>query len=219
MSLGGQSAIRLRNNARGLRQYADNFSRRRFDVLPDLRMELVHGDVRITVVPDLHVSERGKEKILKLDFASRTPDAQVIRIVSQCMFEASKKYSWQNYIIVCSISGGCDGTEHRGARIGARLLGDVRAACDKYKRIVGNDYAVTQTQLCESLIVILTVDKTTDLWTVSALNGIYSCSQTNVLKGIIITISGEVWLVRRVDCPTRICQCPDWTRALLPVFP
>lgn len=137
MSLGGQSAIRLRNNARGLRQYADNFSRRRFDVLPDLRMELVYGDVRITVVPDLHISERGKEKILKLDFASRTPDAQVIRIVSQCMFEAFKNTHGRitsSSVLYLEVA---NGTEHRGARIGARLLGDVRAACDNISALWG----------------------------------------------------------------------------------
>jgi hypothetical protein len=137
MSLGGQSAIRLRNNARAVRQYADNFYRRPFDVLPDLRMELVYGDVRITVVPDLHVSERGKEKILKLDFANRSVDEQVIRIVSQCMFEAFRNAHGAItsasvlYLVVVN------GTEHRGARIGARLLGDVRAACDNISALWG----------------------------------------------------------------------------------
>jgi len=137
VSLGGQSAIRLRNNARGLRQYADNFSRRRFDVLPDLRMELVYEDVRITVVPDLHVSERGKEKILKLDFTSRTADAQVIRIVSQCMFEAfrtSHGSITSSSVLYLEVA---NGTEHHGARIGARLLGEVKAACDNINALWG----------------------------------------------------------------------------------
>lgn len=127
--LGGQSTVRLRNNARGLRQYADNFYSRRFEVLPDLRLALVHDDVRITVAPDLHVTEAGKEKIFKLDFARRSPDEQLIKIVSQCMFEAFRKA--QNSITPASVLylDVANGTQHKGARIGARLLQDVKAAC------------------------------------------------------------------------------------------
>jgi len=129
-SLGGQSAVRLRNNARGLRQYADNFHRRRFSVLDDLRLGLVYGNVRISVAPDLHVKEGAKEKIVKLDFSKKPLEEGQARIVSQCMFEAFRiKHGsiTPSSVLYLDVS---NGTEHRGARVGARLLADVKAACD-----------------------------------------------------------------------------------------
>lgn len=128
--LGGQSGVRLRNNARAVRQYSENFHDRKFTILADLRMALVHGDVRITVAPDLHVKEGNKEKIIKLDFSRTGPEDGQLRIVSQCMFEAFRADhgaitpSSVLYLVVSS------GSEHRGARVGARLLADVRAACE-----------------------------------------------------------------------------------------
>ena len=129
-SLGGMSTTRLRNNARGLRDYADNFSRRRFEIKPDLRLQLVHNNVRVSVVPDLHVVETGKEKIIKLDFARDEADELQSRIVSQFMFEAFRRTRGKitpASVLYLHVSSGL---EHRGARVGARLLNDMRAACD-----------------------------------------------------------------------------------------
>jgi len=128
--LGGQSAVRLRNNGRAVKQYSDSFHHRKFTILTDLRMALVHGDVRITVVPDLHVKEGNKEKIVKLDFSRSGAEEAQLRIISQCMFEAFRAEhgaitpSAVLYLAVAS------GAEHRGARVGARVLADVRAACE-----------------------------------------------------------------------------------------
>lgn len=129
-SLGGQSAVRLRNNARGLRHYADNFANRRFTVLPDVRLELVYGDVRITVVPDLHVREGSKEKIVKLDFAKQAPSDEVVKIISQSMFEAVRATNGATTPSSVLYFDVPRGVENRGARVGARLAADIRAACD-----------------------------------------------------------------------------------------
>lgn len=61
----GRSATRLRNNARALRQYEAGWGDNRLEVLADLKLELTYGGVRISVVPDLHVMERGIKKIIK----------------------------------------------------------------------------------------------------------------------------------------------------------
>lgn len=127
---GGISATRLKHNSRVLRQYAKHFAERPFEVLDTLRLSLVFGDVRLSVVPDLHVRERGKEKIVKLDFGVRQPSEEVVKIISQCMFEAARgevedlTSSSALYLDVGR------GTEHRGARAGARIRADIEAACE-----------------------------------------------------------------------------------------
>src|SRR5262245_23614873 len=57
---GGQSAVRLTNNARALRHYARNFADREYQILSDIDLALYSGPVRITAVPDLHVYEGGQ---------------------------------------------------------------------------------------------------------------------------------------------------------------
>lgn len=129
-SLGGQSGVRLRNNSRAVKQYAENFHRRRFTVLGDLRLALMYGDVRVTIAPDLHVRERTKEKIIKLDFSNRAPEEGVIQVVSQCMFEAFRSEHGAitpSSVLYLAVSSGA---EHRGARVGSRMQAEVRAACD-----------------------------------------------------------------------------------------
>jgi hypothetical protein len=128
-SLGGRSATRLRNNARALRQYADNFHRRKFEVRPDLKLAFSHSDVRVSVVPDLHVRERAKEKIIKLDFATDW-DGEQARIVSQCMFEAFRETETTITPAAVLYLHVATGREVRGARVGSRLMGDFRAACE-----------------------------------------------------------------------------------------
>ena len=129
-SLGGMSTTRLRNNARGLRDYSDNFYGRRFEIKPDLRLNVMHNNVRVSVVPDLHVVEGSKEKIIKLDFAKGEADELQSRIISQFMFEAFRRTIGKitpSSVLYLHVS---TGSEHRGARVGARLLTDMQAACD-----------------------------------------------------------------------------------------
>ncbi len=70
----GPTKLRLENNARAITDYAKHFSHRKFEILGDVNLELVYDDVTITVRPDLHVKEDGKDKIVKLEFAKDEPD-------------------------------------------------------------------------------------------------------------------------------------------------
>jgi len=88
VTVGGMTRSRLNNNARAVRQYAENFGARKFTIIDDLKLALVFGNVRVTVMPDLHVREANKEKIVKLGFSRTEPDGEVVRIISQSMFEA-----------------------------------------------------------------------------------------------------------------------------------
>jgi hypothetical protein len=125
----GQTAIRLRHNARALREYERHFGRKSYVVLGDIKLELVHANVRVTIFPDLHVREGGQEKIVKLEFGVRPPLPQTVKIIVQAMFDATTKSglgiptSGVLYIDVPR------GRIHRGARLGSRMARDVESAC------------------------------------------------------------------------------------------
>ncbi len=136
-TVNGMSATRLKNNVRGLRQYADNFGNRRFTILGDLRLALEFGSVKVTVVPDLHLREGTKEKILKLDFAKAQPDEEMVKVIVQSMFEAFRVN--QGTITPSSVLylDVARGDEYRGARVGSRLLTDIKAACKNIEALWG----------------------------------------------------------------------------------
>ena len=134
-TVSGMTRSRLNNNARAVRQYAHNFGPRKFTILDDLKLALVFGSVRVTAIPDLHVREVNKEKIVKLGFSTTEPDGQIVKIISQSMFEA---YLTADGAITSSNVLYLDvarGTEHRGARVGARLMTDIRAACENIEAL------------------------------------------------------------------------------------
>lgn len=132
---GGRSEVRLRNNARGLRHYAKALGDKDYEVLADLRLDVEYGPVRIKVTPELHVVEKGKEKIIKLDFAKPTPDPRLVKTITQVMFEAAEQNSLPiapSGILYIDVTRG---KIHKGARIGARLSKDIEAACQNMAAI------------------------------------------------------------------------------------
>jgi hypothetical protein len=134
-TVNGMGGTRLRNNVRALRQYTDSFASRRFTILGDLRLSLVFGSVRVTVVPELHVREGSREKIVKLDFAKTQPKEDLVKIIVQSMFEAFQVD--QGSITASSVLylDVARGAEYRGARVGSRLLTDIRAACNNIEAL------------------------------------------------------------------------------------
>lgn len=127
---GGRSAVRLTNNARGLRNYARAFTSNPYEILPDLSLYLDFGPVRVTVAPELHVRERGQEKIIKLDFATNAPDNQLIKIITQAMYEAAAQNGLGLQAASVLYMDVPRHKVHRGARMGARLTRDIEAACE-----------------------------------------------------------------------------------------
>jgi hypothetical protein len=121
---------RLRNNARALTAYAKHFGGREFDVLAKLNWKLVYSGVSISVQPDLHVREKGTEKIIKLEFSVEEPEARAIKIISQCMFEAARTAGLNLPSASVLLFDVARGASHKGARLGAYLRRDVSAACD-----------------------------------------------------------------------------------------
>jgi hypothetical protein len=127
--LGGRVATRLRHNARALADDADHFAPRQLEVLPQRKFYLSFDDVRITVVPDLHVRENDRERFLKLDFGAKRPSAEIIKIVSQLMFEAAVQAQIpvrSADIIYVDVARG---DRHEGARMGSRVRTEINASC------------------------------------------------------------------------------------------
>src|SRR5580692_5369330 len=65
----GRAQDRIRNNIRALESYIKHFGKRTLDILPTPNLSYVHGQVQVSAFPDLYVSERGRHKIIKLDFS------------------------------------------------------------------------------------------------------------------------------------------------------
>ncbi len=130
-----QIASRLSNNARALKCYAEHFGTMVCDVLPDVRLSLEFGGVLVTVNPDLHVNEKGKEKLLKLEFSADAPDPEVIKVVSQSIFEAALKDGMtlcSSQILYLDVPRG---VPHKGARFGAHMGKNIEAACNNIAAI------------------------------------------------------------------------------------
>ena len=121
--------VRLQNNARALRAYERHFGDRQFEILPDLSLELTYSGVRVSVQPDLHVRELGREKIIKLEFSKKEPNAKAVKIMAQGLFEAATKaalgLSSTDVLYLDCVRG----TAHKGARVGARMGKEIEAAC------------------------------------------------------------------------------------------
>jgi hypothetical protein len=135
VAAGGQRGRRLRDNAIALQWYAVNFSMRRFDVLADLKFRLGYGDVVVTVVPDLHVREGTREKIIKLGFNKSAPKDMTVKIIAQTLFEAAELRGMALPSSAVLFLDVARGQEYRGARLGSRMRKDIEAACQNISAI------------------------------------------------------------------------------------
>lgn len=124
-----QISARLTNNARALTRYSQRFGNVIYDVLPELRLVLQVGDVQVNVTPDLNVRQGGKQQLIRLDFSDQRPENEVIKIVSQAMFEAAIDHGLllsTSQVVYLDIARG---TAHKLARVGARTRANIQAAC------------------------------------------------------------------------------------------
>jgi len=129
MQAGGQTRVRCQHNARALQLYARNFGEKKFKVLPDKKLFLKYGNIYVSVVPDLHVLESGKEKIIKFEFSKDSPDEKVARVITQAMFEAQSEAGMGlkgSSVLYVDVNAG---TIYKGARAGSRMRTEIEAAC------------------------------------------------------------------------------------------
>jgi len=121
-------ARKLSSNAKALRHYAKNFADREFEILKQPMWRLQYSDVIITVRPDLHVVEKGTEKVIRLGFHSKAPDPRAVKIETQCLFEVAAPALGLSSAQVLHFDVP-RGSVTKGARLGARLTKDIDAAC------------------------------------------------------------------------------------------
>lgn len=119
---------RYQNNARAIRQYAHNFSQKKYTILPEVKLGLNFGDVLVTVVPDLHVQEKDKELIIKLDFSKDAQEDMIFKIMCQSMFTAQQieKMELPASCVMCFDVP--RGVIHK-ARVSSRIQKEMEAAC------------------------------------------------------------------------------------------
>jgi hypothetical protein len=125
----GRTKTRLRHNARGLRSYANHFADRNFEILGDERLSLKFEDILVTVTPDLHVREKGQERLIKLEFSAAEPTNQAVQVISQAMFEAAVQAKLgipSSGVLYLDVPRG---VAHKGARLGSRMRNDIESAC------------------------------------------------------------------------------------------
>ncbi|MEJ2254308.1 MAG: hypothetical protein P8Y75_08075 [Nitrospirota bacterium] len=134
----GTRKTRFKYNARALRGYAKHFGKKKFKVLGETTYGLHFDDVLITVHPDLHVEEKGKEKLIKLEFGLKEPDSRKVKIINQCMLEAVLRDRLDiasSGVLYFDVPRG---RIHKGARIGSRMTNDIDAACKNISAIWDN---------------------------------------------------------------------------------
>ena len=126
---------RLQHNARAIQQYATNCSDRVCTVEHELRLHIDFGHVRITARPDLHITERSKTRVIKLEFGVDAPAPDEIKIISQGLYEAAKGVLpaiTNRSVIYLDVPRSL---EHFGARAGSRTLREMEAACQNIEAV------------------------------------------------------------------------------------
>ncbi len=87
------------------------------------------------MTPDLHVNENEIEKLIKLEFSASEPSGDLVKIVSQVMYESANKSG----VVFPSASilyyDVPRGIAHKGARARTRMLGNIRASCATIENI------------------------------------------------------------------------------------
>ncbi|HKQ58297.1 MAG TPA: hypothetical protein VJY35_10565 [Candidatus Eisenbacteria bacterium] len=127
---------RLINNARALVSYATHFGNRVFKILDEAHMTLTIAGVVITVRPDMHVEEKRAERLIKLEFGVEPLAPTAIRILTQTMYEAARNsgMSIKSKDVLCfDVTRGK--VHAAGTRMGPRLKGEIKAACQNIASI------------------------------------------------------------------------------------
>jgi len=125
----GKTKMRLKSNARAIREYASAFANRTFTIKPRQGLELTLYGVRVVAEPTLLVRERNRDKLLRIEFAKNLKDTKLFRIMNQFALDAASAVG----LTVKSSDVECLHTPtaicHKGARRSSRLSTEIDAAC------------------------------------------------------------------------------------------
>jgi hypothetical protein len=128
-------AVKLRSNARAIRDYRRSQLTRHLDVRPMLKLHMAFEGILVTMTPDLHVLDKRKTKLIKIDCTGEAANEEIVKICTQGFFMGARHHDVDiasSQIRYWHISTGED---YKGARMGARLSEDIRSACMAIKAI------------------------------------------------------------------------------------
>jgi len=120
----------LTSNAKAIRAYAKNFSKRVFTILPDVRLSQTIGSINIVAEPTMHVIEGKKEKLIRLEFSRPPRDSdRYFKILCQWTYDNAiiSGFTIRPKDVVClHVSSG---TTHYAIRKRSRITTEIINAC------------------------------------------------------------------------------------------
>ena len=127
-----QSQTMCEHNARAIERYHGFFSGKKFSYLPPLSISTSMSGIQVNVNPDLHVIERGKTRIIRIEYAVRLGHSRqqfqelAAQIVSEAISQRSqslglKPSDIQNFDLK-------DGSVYK-AKSRTRIRNQITAAC------------------------------------------------------------------------------------------
>lgn len=137
----GQSSgiqTKCNSNARAIESYHHHFRNKSFELLDDLKLELSVGQVRIRMAPDLHVREKRRTRVVRLEFSANRPSRdrnKLFKIMGQAMFEAADYagLGLNSSAVLCFDVP--EGDVHKGARVRSRMRAEIEAACQTIEAV------------------------------------------------------------------------------------
>ncbi|MEW6412316.1 MAG: hypothetical protein AB1483_07560 [Candidatus Zixiibacteriota bacterium] len=132
----GRRSTKLEHNAAAVIAYVPfsrNYKGLRLQKRPQL--SLTHGNIKITMQPDIYAIWRKRPLILKFDFSDRQPEPRLVKVITQAYLLAARQSGISikpRDVAYCEIRRG---RIHNGSRIGSTVTRDIEAACDNIDAI------------------------------------------------------------------------------------
>ena len=129
-----QAQIRITHNAQAIRHYSTHFGHRTIQCDSPLSMTYSYAGVLIRVTPDLNGTERGHQRLLKIQFARSSDPDKHAKIVGQIMMEAASLNGLQLRGSSVRVWDCHTGADHQ-ARVRSRIKAEIEAACQNIAAI------------------------------------------------------------------------------------
>lgn len=138
--LTGNKRSRAASNARAIRRYALHFAKREFQVCEPVRFQLEVGPVTVRVTPDLHVVERGQERLIKFEMtASRTTlpglRERQLKIIGRTIAESARQDGFQVKASTVQCFDFPSGAVVKGPLAGTRVWKELESGCQNLAAI------------------------------------------------------------------------------------
>jgi hypothetical protein len=121
--------IKMLNNARSLKSYAEHFGDQNYEVLGTAKFPFTLGGVTINVTPDIHISDGGMEKYVKFSFSKDKLKHEYVRAMVACMSYALHVHLEAYHLDAVSFIDIPRGIVHRGLKVTETLVDEIVEQC------------------------------------------------------------------------------------------